>query len=99
MLKKIHLFHWKINLIRMLDKMINYLDYLPQQSSFRFIDEVTCYKQGKYMKAVLYLDSLPREIIASTIFFPPSFITEALAQLGVLFVQFETEPLRENEVP
>ncbi|MBU5265964.1 MULTISPECIES: 3-hydroxyacyl-ACP dehydratase FabZ family protein [Virgibacillus] len=79
--------------------MNNYLDYLPQKSPFRFIDEVIDYKQGKYMMAKLYSESLPQEITKAAEFFSPSFITEALAQLGIIFIQFETEPLKENELP
>ncbi|WP_053217801.1 hotdog family protein [Virgibacillus senegalensis] len=74
------------------------VDLIPQKPPFRFVDEVVEYKKNQSLTAAFdyanYLADFP--FIDKL---PPSFLIEGLAQSSVLFVERETSPLEEKEIP
>ncbi|MBO8162729.1 MAG: hypothetical protein H0Z34_03290 [Brevibacillus sp.] len=74
------------------------MSLLPQQAPFRFVDEVTCYRQGQLLEATFTAAPI-RDNFGHPPFFPETCLMEGLAQATVIFTQLETEPLREGELP
>ncbi|WP_214483017.1 FabA-like domain protein [Bacillus sp. SM2101] len=69
---------------------------MPHQYPLRLIDRVDKYVPKELLRATLdikQLDWLNTKIV------PYSVLLEGMAQAAVIFIQLETRPLKENEVP
>ncbi|MFD2673329.1 FabA-like domain protein [Marinicrinis sediminis] len=76
----------------------NLMSLLPQQDPFRLIDRIVSYEPGQRLRAEMDLSRLYSDFGQQAIV-PLHVLVESLAQTAVIYVQLETNPLEDHEVP
>jgi len=75
--------------------------YLPHRYPIVMLDRVTDYRAGEFIEAIKCVTGNSPELVGhfpDRAIMPATYIVQALAQLGIVFLKLSNGPLREDEM-
>src|SRR6266545_5512746 len=75
--------------------------YLPHRYPIVLLDRITDYRAGEFIEAIKCVTGNSPELVGhfpDRAIMPATYIVQALAQLGIVFLKLSQGPLREDEM-